>query len=61
MTRTVLITGATSGIGQVGAEAVKRGAPELLSQVTAPGDQYVTFEQIRRHCGDTELVGVEGC
>jgi pimeloyl-ACP methyl ester carboxylesterase len=43
------------------AEAVKRRAPALLPSVTAPGDQYVTIDQIRRHCDGTELVGVEGC
>jgi pimeloyl-ACP methyl ester carboxylesterase len=43
------------------AEAVRRRAPELLPRVTSPGDQYVTLDQIRRHCDCTELVGVEGC
>jgi hypothetical protein len=43
------------------AEAVKRRAPALFPMVTAPGDQYVTLDQVRRHCDGTELVGVEGC
>lgn len=42
-------------------EAVKRHAPHLLPLVTANGDQYVTFDQIRRHAPGTELIGVAGC
>jgi pimeloyl-ACP methyl ester carboxylesterase len=42
-------------------ETVKRRAPRLLSLVTARGDGYVTFDQVRRHCVGNELVGIEGC
>jgi hypothetical protein len=43
------------------AELVKRRAPRLLPLVTARGDGYVTFDQVRRHCEGNDLVGIEGC
>ena len=42
-------------------EMVERWAPRLLPLVSAMGDEYVTFDQIRRHAEGSELVGVEGC
>lgn len=42
-------------------EAVKRRTPRLVPLVTARGDQYVTFDQVRRHCQGNTLVGVTGC